>query len=65
MFTYCDDLPFARINNSYFLVLARGTNEAAIATPADAEDHVRMHVLQVDQGFSCAHVPNDDEIITS
>lgn len=65
VFTYRSDLPLAWIDNAHFLILACGANEAAVATPADAEDHVRMHVLQVDQSFSCAHVPNDDEIIAS
>ncbi len=63
--THRNDLLLARVDDPDFLVLAGGADEAAVAVPADAEDDVRVHVLQRDHGFSRPHIPDDNHIITA
>ncbi len=63
--THRNDLFLARVDDPEFLVLAGGADEAAVAVPADAEDDVRVHVLQGDHGLSRPHIPDDNHIITA
>lgn len=63
--TNCSDLGLAWVNDAHFLVLAGGTDEAAIAVPAHTEDHVWVHVIQCDEGLASAHIPDQNHIITS
>ena len=58
-------LLLARVDDADLLVLAGGADEAAVATPAGAEDHVGVHVLQRDHGLARAHVPNDDLVVAA
>lgn len=63
--TYRNDLLFTGVDDADLLVLAGGAEEAAIAAPADTKDNIRVHVLQVDQGLSRAHVPNEDLVVAA
>ena len=62
--TYGHNLLFTRVDDADLLVLAGGAQQAAIATPADTKDNIRVHVLQVDHGLSRAHIPDDDLVVT-
>lgn len=63
--TYSDDFLFPGVNDSNFFVFGSCTDEAAIAIPAHIVDHIHVHVIQVDEGFTCPHVPDDNCIITT
>lgn len=62
--TYRNNLFFTGVDDADLLVLAGGAKKAAVTTPADTKDNIRVHVLQVDHGLSRAHVPNDDLVVT-
>lgn len=40
------DLGLARVNDAHFLVFAGSADKAAIAVPANTEDHVWVHIIQ-------------------
>lgn len=61
--TYRDNLLLAGVDDAHLLVLAGGAEQAAVAAPADAKDHVGVHVLQADHGLPRAHIPNDDLVV--
>lgn len=63
--THSNNFLFPGVNNSHFLVFGSCADEAAIAIPAHIVDHIHVHVIQVDEGFSCSHIPDDDGIITA
>lgn len=63
--TYGDNFLFPGVDNSHFFVFGSCADEAAVAIPADVVDHVHVHVIQVDEGFSCSHIPDDDGVITA
>lgn len=63
--TYRNNLLFMGVDDADLFVLAGGTEEAAVAAPADTKDNIRVHVLQVDHGLSCPHIPNDDLVVTA
>lgn len=62
--TYRHHFAFPGIAHSEATVLAGGTEKATIVVPADIVDEIRM-VIHCDQGFSSAHIPDDDQIITA
>lgn len=62
--TYRHNLFLARVDDADLLVLAGGAQQAAVAAPADTKDNIRVHVLQIDYGLSCAHIPDDDLVVT-
>lgn len=65
MQTYSDNFLFPGVNNSNFFVFGSCTDEAAVAIPAHIVNHIHMHVIQVYEGFTRSHVPDDDCIITT
>lgn len=62
--THGHNLPFTRVDDADLLVLAGGTQQTAIAAPADTKDDIRVHVLQADHGLARAHIPDDDLVVT-
>lgn len=62
--THRHHLPLAGIAHAQAAVLAGGAEQAAVSVPADAVDEVRV-VVHGDEGLTCAHVPDDDQIITA
>lgn len=64
-FSYSNNFLLAGVNNTDRLVLAGSADETAIAIPANAVNHVGMHVIQSDHGLACAHVPDDDHVVTT
>lgn len=63
--TYSNNFLFPGVDNSDFFVFGSCADEAAIAIPAHVVDHVHVHVIQVDEGFSCSHIPDDDGVVTA
>lgn len=63
--THSDNLFLTGIDDTHGLVLAGSADEAAITVPAHTVNDIRMHVLQGDHGLTCAHVPNDDLVVTT
>lgn len=63
--THGHDLPFTGVDDADLLVLAGGTQQAAIAAPADTKDDIRVHVLQADHGLARAHIPDEDLVVTA
>lgn len=63
--SYSNYLLLTGVDDTDGLVLAGGADEAAVAVPGDIVNDVRMHVLQVDHGLTCAHVPDDDLVVTT
>lgn len=55
----------AGVDDTDGLVLAGGADKATVAVPAHVVNDIRVHVLQGDHGLSCAHVPDDDLVITT
>ena len=63
--TYSNNLILAGVDDSDGLVLAGGADEAPVAVPAHIVNDVRVPVLQGDHSLCCAHVPDDDLVVTT
>lgn len=63
--SYSNNLLLTGVDDTDGLVLAGGADETAITVPGDIVNDIRMHVLQGDHGFTCAHVPDDDLVVTT
>lgn len=63
--SYSNNRLLTGVNDTDGLVLAGSADEAAVAVPGHVVDDIRMHVLQVDHGLTCAHVPDDDLVVTT
>lgn len=63
--TYSNNLPFAGVDDTDGFVLAGSADKATIAVPAYIVNDIRVHVLQVNHGLTCAHVPDDDLVVTT
>lgn len=62
---YSNNHLLAGVNDTDGLVLAGGDDLATVAVPADAVNDVRVHVLKGDHSLTCAHVPDDDLVVTT
>lgn len=55
----------AGVYDAQGLVLAHGTDSAAILVPADIVDQVWVGVTELVHEFPCAHVPNANHIVAA
>lgn len=62
---YGNDHFLAGVNDTDSLVFAGGADKATIAVPAHAVNDIRVHVLQGNHSLTCAHVPDDDLVVTT
>lgn len=64
-FAYSNNRLLAGVNDTDGLVLAGGADKATISVPAHVVDDIWVHFLQVDHSLSCAHIPDDDLVVTT
>lgn len=63
--TYGDDLLLPGVDDADSLVFAGGADEATVAIPGRTVNNIRVHVLQGNHSLACAHVPDDDLVVTT
>lgn len=63
--SYSNNLLLTGVDDTDGLVLAGSADEAAVTVPGHVVNDIRMHVLQGDHGLACAHVPDDDLVVTT
>lgn len=64
-FPHSNNRLLAGVDDTNALIFAGSADEAAAAVPANVVNDIRMHVLQGDHGFTCAHVPDDYYVVTT
>lgn len=63
--THRHHLAFAGVDDAQGLVLAGGGQQAANVVPAHTVDDVGVHVVQTQEHFPSAHVPDEDHVVTT
>lgn len=65
MWNNLEDGAPSRVDDTQSLVLADGTDHAAVFVPADAVDHVWVGIIHLVHELPRAHIPHTDHIIAA